>query len=198
MDFEKELEAMRANYAKRPLRYEKLPQPKWLTEDDGLYTLYRDKEMLFSCGTVYYAYVVQANIMLFKPFPRCDLPANIIFSVDSAIRKNPMLLQPMARYLFHYKDKSDNNLRDEYKEILRLIRDERDRSSIRFQPFLKQEIGNEMIFSSIMVFRKHLPQGVLKGSLLPILAAPDHSEAVMILPKRYWTKAFKRAWLSEL
>lgn len=170
--------------------------PAWMRPEDGLYTVYEDKEQLIREGQIYYAYVVQANVALFSFFPHADLPANIIYSTEEVIAKDPMLMRRMGQYLFHFKNEQEHS-DSEYKEILDVIRDERDRSSFRFKPFCADELGEEMYFTSIMVFRKHLPRRVLRGGIVPVIAAPEKCGSVIILPKQYWTKAFKKAWLEH-
>lgn len=196
MDFRKELEEMRENYAKRPLKDLAFPKPAWMRPEDGLYSTYTDKDMLIREGVIYYAYIVQANCALFSFFPHDDLPANIIYSTEDAVSVNPKLLQRMGRYLFHFKNEQEH-ADSEYKEILNVIRDEHDRSSFVFKPLCSDELGEEMHFTSIMVFRKHLPHRVLKCNIVPVIAAPNKCRGVIILPKRYWTKAFKNAWLEN-
>lgn len=196
MDFFKELNEMRQKYTKKPPKNEKLPRPEWLTPEDGLYSVYEEKEQLFHKGQIYYGYIVQANIGLFSFFPHSDLPANIIYSTEEVIARDPMLMKRMGQYLFHFKKEQEHS-NSEYKEILNVIRDELDRSSFKFKPLRAEELGEEMYFTSIMVFRKHLPCRVLKGGIVPIIAAPDKCRSVMILPKKYWTKNFKRAWLTH-
>ena len=195
MDFLKELNEMRECYTRKPLKNEKLPMPECMTKKDGLYSLYEEKDELFRSGKIYYAYVVQANIGLFSFFPQEDLPANIIYSTDDTVAADPMLMKRMGGYLYHFKNGAQEYPDSEYKDIIQVIRDEHDRSSFTFRPLCADKLGGEMYFNSIMVFRKHLPRRILKGCILPVIAAPDKCRAVMILPKRYWTKAFTKAWL---
>ncbi len=195
MDFLKELNMMRENYSRRPPKNETLPMPVWMKPEDGLYSIYTEKEELLFTGQIYYAYVVQANNMLFSFFPHDDLPASIIYSAEDAVMKNPMLLERMGKYLYHFKD-NEEHPDSRFGDIIGVIRDEYDRSSFKFRPLCAEELG-EMYFTSIMVFRKHLPRGTLKGGILPVIAAPERCSSVMILPRRYWTKAFRKAWLTH-
>ena len=196
MDFLKELNEMRASYAKRPLRNETLPMPRWMKPSDGLYCIYTEKEELFRCGQVYYGYLVQANNALFNFWPQLDLPASIIYSAEDAVSGNPLMLKRMGAYLYHFKNDAEEYPDSEFKNIINVIRDEYDRSSFKFRPLCGEELG-DMYFTSIMVFRKHLPRRVLNGGIIPVIAAPDKCGAVMILPKRYWTKTFRKAWLEH-
>ncbi len=196
MDFYKELCQMRLNYAKKPPANESLPMPQWMTPNDGLYSIYTEKNELVRTGQIYYAYIVQANSYLFSLMPHFDLPASIIYSTEEAVAKNPVLLRNMGRYLYLLKDDPRQPPDEQFEEITRVIRDEYDRSSFKFRPLCADELG-DMYFASLMVFRKHLPRRVLKGGIIPIIAAPEKCRAVMILPKRYWTRNFTKAWLEH-
>lgn len=36
--------------------------------------------------------------------------------------------------------------------------------------------------------------GVLRGSVLPIIACPDVCDSVLIFPSEYWSEEFKTGW----
>ena len=81
---------------------------------------------------------------------------------------------------------------DEWKEVARVITDEYDRSDFTFSVRLD---GKPVEYHMIptMIYRKLLPKGKLCGNLLPVFTVPGCKQ-VLILPKKYWTKAFKEAW----
>ncbi len=197
MDFRKELYEMRERYNSSPLRYEPLPRPKWLTDKDKLSALYSDRSVLYQHGTVYYGCIVQANVALFGAqtvFPENDLPADVIYSTHEAAQSDPLLLKNFARMLYSYKTYEGGYVPQQLKEVADGLRDEYSRSSFDITPF--EELGNSLplSFRSIMVFRKHLPTRKLSCPIFPVLAAPDHCGSIIILPKKYWTKAFTKAW----
>lgn len=101
---------MRENYSRKPIRFKYLPQPSWLRTNDGLYQIYRDKKILLKHGKIYYAVMLQANVLLFNPKSRENCPGNC-----------------------------------------------------------------------------------LQGRVYPIIAAPEISDSVLILPQKYWTEEF-RTW----
>jgi hypothetical protein len=47
--------------------------------------------------------------------------------------------------------------------------------------------------TTFMVFRQHLPDGVLTGSLLPILTHPSTS-AVLVVPSSFWPEELAHRW----
>lgn len=194
MDYEKELEEMRTRYADKPLFIKKLPCPEWMTPKDKLYSIYKEKSTLCTHGKIYYGYIVQANEILFRFFPQTNHPANLIYTTDSLAERNPWILRQFARTLFYYKDKSEQDTPQELREIVAVIRDEMDRSSFNFRASSGDSPVMDMTFLALMVFRKHLPKRTLKGSIVPILTAPEYCKSVMILPKKYWTRALIEDW----
>ena len=197
MDFRKELELMRQNYAKKPLKHPYLPRPAWLHNDDPLSALWMEKKELISHGTVYYAYVVQANNMLFHVYPPADCPANLLWSSDEKISENPLFLRDLAGQLYAYKGRPAQDIPEEWREIARVITDEYDRSAFSFS-VNGGDTPMQMYFIANMVFRNHIPCGLLRSSLLPVLAVLDQCRSVLILPKRYWSKEFKSAWVKKM
>lgn len=79
-----------------------------------------------------------------------------------------------------------------------------DRSSVDFSISMPdpedpdKTIDNiDVHFCSVIVFRKDIPDHLLQGSYLPVLAAPHLSPAVLILPKEYWTAPFYEMNVTE-
>ncbi|EDN69443.1 hypothetical protein BGP_1397 [Beggiatoa sp. PS] len=59
--------------------------------------------------------------------------------------------------------------------------------------------GIQCYYASILVQRNHLPNGVLSGSLFPLIVHPKETDAVMILPSRYWPEWFiENVWLKNV
>ncbi len=201
MNFKNELEEMRKNFSEKPMRFCSLPKLDWLKKTDDLYSIYKDKKILLTQGQIYYAQLIQANSLLFKSIPQFDCPASFIYSTDSIMEENPLIMQDIASSIYYYKDKPIEeipveSLSETFIEIVRVIRDEYDRSKIPFSISYDDGSNIDMIFQSLIVFRKHLPfpKRTLKGSVIPIIACPDKCFSIMILPKKYWSKNFMRAW----
>ena len=194
MDYQKELEEMRARYADKPLFLKTLPCPEWLTPKDRLYSIYKEHTTLCTHGKIYYGCIVQANEILFRYFPQTDHPGNLIYTTDPLAERNPWVLRQFASTLFYYKDKPEQDTPQELREIVAVIRDEMDRSSFSFRASSGDSPAMDMTFLALMIFRKHLPKRTLKGSIVPIIAAPEYCKSVMILPKKYWTKALIEDW----
>lgn len=198
MDFKKEIEEMREKFMQKPLKRIKLPRPAWLTEYDGLSSIFTEKETLISEGSICYGCIVQANELLFKRFPNYDCPAEVIYSENPEIDEEPGILFGLAREIYSYKNKPLDEVPAGLRELVRVTTDEYDRSS--FCGTISDDDGNKLNFglTSLMIFRKHIPKHKLCGSVIPIIAAPGKCCSVMVLPQEYWSEEFKKAWTKKL
>ena len=164
-----------------------------MRSSDPISQIFKEKKDLLKSGSVCYAHIVQANSILFNLFPHTDHPAHIVYSTDPYIGENPDILEETANAIYQYKDVQLDLVPEEWRELARVVTDERDRSGFT----LSTERNGHTVkihFLPTMIFRKLLPRRKLCGSLLPIIASPD-CDTVMVLPKRYWTKEFRAAWI---
>ena len=193
MDLYNELKAMQSNYNERRLKNIILKRPEWLRSSDPMSYIFKEKKDLLKNGTVCYAHIVQANTILFDWLPHTDHPAHIVYSTDPYIEENSDILEEAAHAIYQYKDVPLDAVPEEWRELARVVTDERDRSGFT----LSTERGGHTVkidFLPTMIFRKLLPRRKLCGSLLPIITSPD-CDSVMVLPKRYWTKEFRASWI---
>ena len=196
IDLKDNLYRMRENYSKKPIRFKILPMPTWLRTTDGLYQIYKDKNTLFKYGKIYYAVLLQANVALFDPKARGDHPANFIYTTDEIGEENPEILKDTAHIIFSYKGKPSKEIPEKYRKVAEIVTAEFDRTSLEF-PVTVDDKEISVKFMSVMVFRKDIPGNCIKGSVYPIIAAPDKCDSVIILPKKYWTGEFT-AWKTGL
>ena len=213
IDFRDELDKMRAAYHRHPLRFRRIPRPRWLTEEDGLAQVYRDRPLLYRHGEVYYAQLIQANMLLFSP-GKDDCPADILCTNHPAAEEEPRILAEMAHELYSYKNQPEEQIPPHYREAVRCITAETERLDLAYPAYVDHESGilsdtGEVIerevqrfqltvqLRSILVVRRELPGGVLRGKILPILAAPQHCRPVMLLPLRYWSPGFRRFYEAQ-
>ena len=190
--FINELQQMRENYKKKPLKDIKLSRPQWLDSQDPMSEIYVRKSELLQRGEIVYASIVQANEILFKRVPSLDCPAHIVYSSDSYFFENPEELYEIATQIYGYKGQSPDRVDDEWKEVAEVITDEYDRTDFRFS-LNRDGRPVECRMIPAMVYRKLLPKKKLCGTLLPVLSVPDCKQ-VLILPEKYWSKEFKKAW----
>ena len=201
--FKLELKHTTDNYLSAPLHNVKLPHLDWMfmndegeDELDELACIYQDIHTLAKEGMICYATFVAANNILYKRFPQWDAPGYIVYSLDPFVNENPYILEEAADEIFAYVVNYE-----EAPVVLRKLSEAVTDELIRAlnTPFryysseYKQEF--DLFFTSITVFRKHLPKKRITGRLMPILALPDKCKSTFILPKEYWTASFiKNFW----
>ncbi len=195
LDLQKELETLRSRYYKRPLKDLKLRRPDWMGRHDGLFVVFSEKKTLLSSGQIYFAQVVQANAYLFDRKRKEDCPALFLYTTDSAANADPTILNGLAHKLFSYKDMDPEDVPEEWREAARIITDEMDRS--QFKCTVPGPDGPvEVMGVAVMVFREYLPEKTIIGRTIPILALPGQCDSVLIVPKKYWSKDFIKAWVN--
>lgn len=201
--FKLELKHMTDNYLRSPLHNVKLPRLDWMfmndegdDELDEMACIYQDIHTLTKEGQICYAVFVAANNILYKRFPCWDAPGYIVFSLDSFVNNHPDILEDAADEIFSYVGhckKAPSNLRIPAEAVT----DEYIRALNTPFTYYSEEYKQEFpfYFTSITVFRQHLPKKRITGRLMPILASPDKCKSTFILPKEYWTKSFtKNFW----
>lgn len=192
MMLKEELYAMQESYGKKTLGYIDICAPEWLNPRDPIGRVFKDKYVLLREGRVVLAHIVQANELLFNFFPHGDYPAQIVYSTDPLVAEHPYILSNMAKKIYSYKNNPEETIPEEYRQVAKCIANEYDRTSFVIHTEHEgQPIAIQLI--PVMIFRKLLPWGRLRGGFLPVLASPN-SKTVLILPKRYWTGKFTRAW----
>jgi hypothetical protein len=163
--------------------------PPFLRAADPLNEIYRQLEKLLLDGEVVWGALVQANNLLFKAGPH-DHPALTVYAADRSFDYRPSDLQAMARRLFRLKntttaDRAERRLAD-------AITDEMERGMGWMVP-KSLTGGHEILSTTFMVFRSHLPGRRLQSSLFPLLIHAD-TQAVLIVPSTYWPPGLVRHW----
>ncbi len=145
--------------------------------------------MLWKEGEVVWAAWVQANKLLFSRGPH-DSPATAIYSWDGRIDDRVGALLDVASRLGRLRGADVANA--EERRYGEMLADEHDRAMALPVP---KTVASPWDFTSttVMVCRKHLPQGVLAGKFFPLLA---HSKtpATLIVPSRFWPEGFRGVW----
>ncbi len=178
---------LRASYELRQQRMNSItmaslmgPRPAWLKETDGLTQFFDQQALLLTEGHIVWGALVQANELLFKPGPD-NCPALLVHSPDGYFDSRPQELRQVGSKFFSLKDTTPTDL--ELQEVARLVTDEMDRS----MGFALPKVFSPKAIQSaaFMVFRQHLPTGVLSASVFPILTHPS-TPAVMMVPFEFW------------
>lgn len=201
LDMSEELKAMNELFKANSSKIVRPPRPAWLKPDDGLSLLFEEFPTLMRRGELFWANVVQANKLLFKPLPRFSRivdasVAEIVYNHKrpKTAESDPLILRTFAHYLFESKGKPAEELPEWLREASAVITDEYDRSRVVIKAGERDDFEMNLTMQAIIVFRGHIPRGALKNSLLPLIAAPYKCESAMILPSLYWTRGFMRYW----
>jgi hypothetical protein len=164
------------------------PNPSWLKPTDSLSEIGKVQLRLLAEGEIFWAALVQANELLFKP-GTADCPGLLVYSTDHHFDSRPHELRAIASRIFELKGSAPAD--PQLQEIARLVTDEMDRSMGWKVPEGLTE--KDVRTAAFLVFRQHIPGGVLTASQFPVLVHPS-TQAVMIVPFETWPSELIRSW----
>jgi hypothetical protein len=164
------------------LRFRIYPSFRERLSYDPLLRIYDDQKKLRDRGRVVWGHIVQANILLFGP-GRSNCPANVIYEPAPSDESGYAFLAPVAHSIYALKGKRHDD--EDLGECSRWITDERLRMVNAPIP-AQLSRGRAILFSTLVVQRKHLPAGYLSCSFFPLVINPAETPSVMILPFEYW------------
>ncbi|MCP4155230.1 MAG: hypothetical protein GY757_46320 [bacterium] len=172
-----------------------LEPPGWMEEAisyRGLDVLYREYEQLLTWGTVVWAYVIQANTLLFEK-GEDDSPAAVVYSMDSYYDQNCDELGELANSLYEMKEMDAESINPELRMTAHSITNEYD---CLFNTLVPDSLtqGRRVYGTNLMIHRKHLPAAYLERGYFPILAMPGALQSVMVLPSQYWDMELLTKW----
>lgn len=174
----------------RERQFLKPAAPPWVAKDP-LKRVMKDRDLLLREGRVVLGALVMANSALYHPGPH-DLPAFALWSEDVFFEENPQRLREVALAIYALKDKAAEG---DWAEITRLVNDDFSRPLSHLLPasfVAAQELEDRKLFlSAPLLFRRHLPSGVLGSTLLPFLVLPEQTPSVVMLPGKFWPDALK-------
>ncbi|MDM5180564.1 hypothetical protein PO883_25605 [Massilia sp. DJPM01] len=160
--------------------------PGWLA-DDPLGVILEGQLDLLAKGSVVWGALVQANSMLFEPGVH-DCPGDLLYSRDPHFDGRPQALKRIARAVSSHKSETAAGA---FRIIGQNLAAETVRSFNLPVPDLLTD--QEVLMSSFMAFRKHLPERILSGAWFPALVHPG-VRAVMIVPSWFWPPHLLDMW----
>ncbi|MCP4152879.1 MAG: hypothetical protein GY757_34420 [bacterium] len=175
--------------------YNHLVPPDWMDlekEVRGLSALYKEREQLLTWGSIVWGCLVQANAILFKKGSD-DCPGAVVFSMVPYYDEFVDDLNKVAKSLFSMKEVDPDALAPELKDFGRVITDEYESL---FNAPVPTALSDERktVMTSLMIHRKHLPNGILSLGRFPLLVMPGHLQSAMILPFQYWAPELFEEW----
>ena len=159
--------------------------------NDPMLAILADHAALRDRGTVVWGHLVQANQILFDPANHYTAPANVVYSIDPAFDSRAAVLGGIARGLFARKGTvpGDRALR----EFVRVVTDERER-------IMRRELprgycgGRSVYFTTCFIQPNHLPGNRIARPLFPLVVNAAETEAVLLLPARFWPPSLIAQW----
>ena len=197
IDFGKELDIMRSKYCSAPLKRLKLPKDDHYMKDPAFRDCYREVDHLIHSGRICYAFIVQANNMLYMPFLPVDSLAVTLFSDEEWVNRDPMFLAHIARDLYQYKGKPAYQIPPQLRGAVAVLENEYDFSSHYWSIENREGETAQLCMKTSVIFRKYLPGLVLKAPFVPVFADIRSCRSIITLPKEYWSDAFLAAWKNK-
>ncbi len=166
--------------------------PAWLTteDEDPLHLVFADQWILRRHGWVVWGHIAEANDLL-RLATGDDHPATVVWSLD-----------PWFDHAVDDLRRIAGDLRD--PELGRRSEGETARFARRLSEHVGRVMqwpvpaslagGRQVILTSILVHRPHLPDGQLASPVVPLLIAPGRSQAAMILPVAEWSPELCDLW----
>ncbi|MGM9480172.1 hypothetical protein ACS5PN_03165 [Roseateles sp. NT4] len=181
------MEKLRASFEQRQQRMSDLTlasvlatPPDWMRPDDSLKEVFARQKLLLTEGRVVWGALVQANNLMFEP-GNANCPGLLVYSPDEHFDAHPMELRLVGRAFFGLKGTQPDD--PELARLAKLVTEEADRT-LQFR--LPRVFCSQDVCSGIfMLFRKHIPNGVLSCGLFPVLTHPS-TPAVLMLPFEFW------------
>jgi hypothetical protein len=161
---------------------------------DKLGIIIRDLHFLQNDGRVVWGYLVQANQLLFSTENHQMLPANVIYSPDTYYDDKPEVLLDVAQSLFQLKGTASDD-----KDLLKFIYAITNEKERTMRLALPRSVcqGKEAFFTTFLIQPSHLPGGCMASGYFPLLVCPEKTDAVMILPARYWPEELCAVWTAS-
>jgi hypothetical protein len=155
----------------------------FLLSGDKLRKILRDQRILRDHGRVVWGYLVQANEVMFDPTNTQTVPGNAIYCTDPDADDQVVLFQGVASGLFGLKGTTPRDI--DLTRFSEAITNETART-MRL-PLPRSLCRGKMAFFTTCLFQpSHLPGGYLASGVFPLVICPERTEAVMVLPARYW------------
>ena len=161
-----------------------LPRPSWYSSATRDLN-FRDQEILRAQGGVVWGRVVQANRQCRDEGD--DVPGVVCFAANDAVTPDDLAL--VARCLYATKaapvDRLSQIMADEHTQFFSY-------------PAPNWLSGGREVYVHTMVFLKDLmPGGRLSSNLVPVVVAPRHTRAAMVLPQSLWSDELRAWWLDQ-
>lgn len=171
-----------------------VPPPVWLPGDNRRepHELFRALPWVFTEGNVRWGAIVQANQLCWEEGP-IDSPACVIHSSDPYFDDHLEELHEIGHGLYETKGKDTRNR--ELQRFADMLENELDaQMRLPVPRFLTG--GREVTYTTLFVFRRHLPVPYLIEPVIPIVSHPNTGHSA-ILPSIWWAPSLVQEWLDQ-
>jgi hypothetical protein len=167
---------------------------KWWFNRDKLCTILRDQDELQDYGRIVWGYLVQANSLLFTVENQLTCPGNAVYSPDRFFDDRLDALEAIAGSIGELKGTLPRS--KAARTFAEAVTDEMKRT-MRLQ--IPEELcdSRTVYFTTLLIQPDHLPNGFIARGFFPLLISPKRTDAVMILPSRYWPRDLVRLWTED-
>lgn len=182
---------------------------------DALFSQVESLQRFYRYGKVVWGVIVQADEALYQYdesvadtlSPEMVLTAEIVYDPTGQASIN--MLQQAARRLQQLSELSQETLPADQLMYLTHRQDSHSRVFALDYPASlnttqNSELSHPLKISSLWLWRRHLPNGMLSNAVVPVMIEPDSSKQpitakgrVMILPARFWSQPLYQHWLAN-
>jgi hypothetical protein len=184
------------NFAAEVVREIRTPPPQFMHADanDQLWKQYRQRQGIFTHGTVVWGQVVQANPSIYHEGSN-DAPANYIYSLDPEFEDDVVSLAEIADSLLHIRTNLADNTAA--RRFANLISDDYEHHMLLQVPYCMTN-NRDIYYTTGIIPRSYLPLPRLVTPLLPILVVPGKTEATWAVPSRWWAEELVDLWFDAV
>lgn len=165
--------------------------PVWVRRENPLNEIRRRQALLLRHGEVVWGALVQANNKLFAPGVTA-MPAAMVYATRADAEAIPFQLMEAAREIGRLKSVVATG----HPDMRRLAEIMNAETVMEMKAALPAEAvgGGEAYLTSVLLDPRHLPRGMVEGSLMPMLRHESTSALIMV-PHWHWPASFvQRHW----
>ncbi|MBI3234925.1 MAG: hypothetical protein HYZ42_12980 [Bacteroidetes bacterium] len=203
MDLDKILQNIQQKFGAAPRKFNlwdkltwlKQDFPEWDWENEDIRHSVNHWARALTHGKLSWGHIVQVNTLMFEK-DTTNCPGEVLIWKD---KNNPFdieFFEWAAQELFELKGQSEH-IDDEYeKEFAEYLEDEHIRA---YGIKVPEAIANDkdLRVSTVFFQRRHLPNGIICSSLLPIVYLEEFPMVVAMVPYTFWPKEFLEFWTAQ-
>ena len=164
--------------------------PVWV-DGDPLLRLWVDAPKVFERGELTFGRIYMANGALWES-GESDAPGGVIYSFEPGVSTDLDYLVDVADRIYGLYERREQGVplvRPWERRVQdQVVNDVYRTFHQRLPPMLCDD--RVVYHSTVMIFRRHLPQGYLTNHVVPLLVDRSPGGVSLILPHEYWPRSF--------